>query len=132
MGFVAAALLTVFGFFLYALFSFRRRFIELGVLRAVGLGSDQMLTLLAFELGLLIVSGLGLGTGLGVLVSQGFIPYLRVGETAVPPVLVEIAWPAISQIYLLFGLLFLAALVVLGGLMLRMKIFQAVKLGETI
>lgn len=132
VGFVAAALLTVFGFFLYALFSFRRRFIELGVLRAVGLGTDQMLTLLAFELGLLIVSGLGLGTGLGVLVSQGFIPYLRVGETAVPPVLVEIAWPAISQIYILFGLLFLAALVVLGGLLLRMKIFQAVKLGETI
>ncbi|MCA9963965.1 MAG: ABC transporter permease [Anaerolineales bacterium] len=132
VGFVAAALLTVFGFFLYALFSFRRRFIELGVLRAVGLGSDQMLTLLAFELGLLIVSGLGLGTGLGVLVSQGFIPYLRVGETAVPPVLVEIAWLAISQIYLLFGLLFLVALVVLGGLLLRMKIFQAVKLGETI
>ncbi|MCA9994259.1 MAG: FtsX-like permease family protein [Anaerolineales bacterium] len=132
VGFVAAALLTVFGFFLYALFSFRRRFIELGVLRAVGLGTDQMLTLLAFELGLLIVSGLGLGTGLGVLVSQGFIPYLRVGETAVPPVLVEIAWSAISQIYILFGLLFLAALVVLGGLLLRMKIFQAVKLGETI
>ena len=32
VGFLAAALLTVLGFFFYALFSFRRRFIELGTL----------------------------------------------------------------------------------------------------
>ncbi|MEM7112252.1 MAG: ABC transporter permease [Chloroflexota bacterium] len=135
VGFVAAALLTVFGFFLYALFSFRRRFIELGVLRAVGLGTEQMLSLLAFELGSLILLGLGLGTLLGTLVSQEFIPYLQLGgeETAlVPPYLVEIAWSSVWQIYILFGLLFLVALIVLGGLLLRMKIFQAVKLGETI
>lgn len=135
VGFVAAALLTVFGFFLYALFSFRRRFIELGVLRAVGLATSQMLSLLAFELASLIFIGLGLGTLLGMLVSQQFIPFLQLGGeefSLVPPYLVEIAWPSVVQIYILFSLLFLVALIVLGGLLLRMKIFQAVKLGETI
>jgi putative ABC transport system permease protein len=44
---------------------------------------------------------------------------------------VEIAWPAILRIYALFGLLFVVALVALAALLLRMKIFQAVKLGET-
>jgi len=36
VGFITAAVLTVLGFILYAMFSFRRRFIELGMLRAVG------------------------------------------------------------------------------------------------
>ena len=44
VGFLAAALLTVLGFLLYALFSFRRRFIELGTLRAIGLSPGQMTT----------------------------------------------------------------------------------------
>ena len=135
VGFLAAALLTVLGFFLYALFSFRRRFIELGTLRAIGLSPGQMTTFLAWELAFVILLGLGVGTALGALVSNVYIPYLQVGSDPValtPPFLVEIAWPAIFRIYALFGVLFVAALSVLAGLLLRMKIFQAIKLGETL
>jgi len=134
VGFVAAALLTVLGFLLYALFSFRRRFIELGILRAIGLSSTQMTAFLAWELAFLILVGVGAGTGLGAWISGLFIPYLQVGtgpSARIPPFMVEIAWPAIFRIYALFGLLFVAALVGLAALLLRMKIFQAVKLGET-
>jgi len=135
VGFIASALLTVLGFFLYALASFRRRFIELGVLRAVGLSLKQMTVLLAWELAALILVGMAAGTALGVCVSAWFIPYLQVGVEAsshYPPFVVAIAWPAILRIYLLFALLFLAALAGLTTLLLRMKIFQAVKLGETV
>jgi putative ABC transport system permease protein len=135
VGFGAAAILTVLGFLLYALFSFRQRFIELGVLRAIGLSSGQMTIFLAWELAFLILTGIFLGTGLGVWASDLFIPYLQVGADVVdrtPPFLVEIAWPAIIRIYILFGLLFIGALLVLATLLLRMKIFQAVKLGETV
>jgi len=135
VGFLAAALLTVLGFLLYALFSFRRRFIELGTLRAMGLSPVQMTTFLAWELAFLIILGLLAGTAVGSLISQVFIPYLQVGADVTaktPPFTVEIAWPAIMRIYALFGLLFLVALSALAGLLLRMKIFQAIKLGETV
>lgn len=135
VGFIASALLTVLGFFLYAVFSFRRRMIELGILRAIGLGIGRMMGFIAWELGLLIFAGLALGTVLGVWMSQRFIPFLQTGRREadfVPPYLVEIAWPAISQIYVLFGLLFLGAFVVLSLLLRRMKVFEAVKLGETV
>lgn len=135
VGFIASALLTVLGFFLYAIFSFRRRMIELGILRAVGLSTGRMMRFIAWELGLLIVSGLALGTLLGVWISQQFIPFLQTGSRQadfVPPYLVEIAWPAVSQIYLLFGLLFLAAFGMLSLLLQRMRVFEAVKLGETV
>ena len=134
VGFLAAALLTVLGFLLYAFFSFRRRFIELGILRAIGLSAGQMAVFLAWELALLILTGTIVGTALGAWISELFIPYLQIGagpSAQIPPFVVEIAWPAILQIYALFGSLFVAALTVLVILLLRMKIFQAVKLGET-
>jgi putative ABC transport system permease protein len=134
VGFVAAALLTVLGFLLYAFFSFRRRFIEMGVLRAIGLSASQMTAFLAWELACLILVGLIAGTGLGAWVSHLFIPYLQVGSgpsAQVPPFVVQIAWDAIFRIYALFGGLFVVALGGLAALLLRMKIFQAVKLGET-
>ncbi|MBI3958289.1 MAG: ABC transporter permease [Chloroflexi bacterium] len=135
VGFLAAAVLTVLGFLLYTLFSFRRRFIELGTLRAIGLSSGQMTLFLAWELAFLILVGIGVGTLLGSWMSDLFIPHLQVGtrpEELTPPFLVAIAWPAIFRIYALFGILFVAALGALVTLLLRMKIFQAIKLGETV
>ena len=135
VGFLAAAILTVLGFLLYTLFSFRRRFIELGTLRAIGLSTFQMAALLAWELAFLVMVGIGIGTFLGVWMSDLFIPFLQVGTRAVdltPPFIVGIVWPAIFRIYALFALLFVAALAVLISLLMRMKIFQAIKLGETV
>jgi putative ABC transport system permease protein len=135
VGFLASALLTVLGFLLYALFSFRRRFIELGTLRAIGLSTTQLTIFLICELAFLILLGLGAGTAIGVFISQVFIPYLQIGTgpTAnVPPYQVEIAWYAINRLYVLFGALFLVAFAVLIVLLMRMKVFQAIKLGETV
>jgi len=135
VGFLASALLTVLGFLLYALFSFRRRFIELGTLRAIGLSTQQLAIFLSCELAFLIVLGLGAGTGIGALISKLFIPYFQIGSgpTAnIPPFTVEIAWFAVTRLYLLFGVLFFVAFIVLIVLLLRMKVFQAIKLGETV
>jgi putative ABC transport system permease protein len=134
VGFLAAAFLTVVGFLLYAFISFRRRFVELGVLRAVGLSIRQMTAFLSWELALLLLIGVVAGTGLGVGASKLYIPYLQVGseQTAQAlPFVVEIAWPAILRIYGLFALLFVCALAGLGALLVRMKVFEAIKLGET-
>ena len=134
VGFIASALATVLGFLLYAMFSFRRRFVELGVLRAIGLSAGQMTLFLAWELAFLILVGLAAGTGIGIGISHLFIPFLQlgVGATArVPPFVVEIPWPTVIRVAELFGLLFVAALAALASLLLRMRIFEAIKLGET-
>jgi putative ABC transport system permease protein len=135
VGFAAAAVLTVVGFLLYALFSFRRRFIEFGVLRAVGLSAGQMSSFLAWELAFLILIGGGLGTLLGGWVSSFFIPFLQIGVdevSRIPPYVVDIAWSEIFRIYALFGMLFVVALIALIVMLRRMRIFEALKLGETV
>jgi len=135
VGFSALAIMSVVGFLLYALFSFRQRFIELGMLRAIGLSTGQMLMLLSSELAFLFLTGLATGTVLGAWISNLFIPYLQIGnETTgrVPPFLVQINWLAVYQIYALFAALFVVALVILTVMLMRMKIFQAIKLGEVV
>ena len=134
VGFVASALLTVLGFLLYALFSFRRRFIEMGMLRAIGLSIRQMTSLLAAELAFLVLLGIGVGTALGVFASRLFVPFLQIGastQSQYPPFQIQIAWLSIVEIYVLFAILFFVALSALSALLVRMKIFQAIKFGET-
>lgn len=135
VGFLAAAVLTVLGFLVYAVVSFHQRTIQLGMLRAIGLSVGQMAGYLAGEQAALIAAGVGLGTGLGVWASRLFIPFLQVGEgkTAVtPPFIVQIAWQQLGTIYALFGVMFVTAVVVLVLLLLRMRVFEAIKLGEAV
>jgi putative ABC transport system permease protein len=134
VGFLAAAVLTVLGFLVYAVVSFQRRFIELGMLRAVGLSVWQMAAFLAGEQAILILTGMGLGAGLGVWAGHIFIPFLQVGEgraALTPPFIVQIAWERMGIIFGIFGVMFVTAVLVLIILLLRMRLFEAVKLGET-
>ena len=100
----------------------------------VVLGHARGVILLAAELAFLVLLGIGVGTALGVFASRLFVPFLQIGSSAqsqYPPFQIEIAWLSIAQIYVLFALLFVAALAALSSLLVRMKIFQAIKLGET-
>ena len=84
---------------MYAFFSFRRRTIELGVLRAIGLSTRQMKLFLGWELMLLVLVGIGAGTGSGVWISKLFIPYLQVGSepaARIPPFVVQSHGPVSS------------------------------------
>jgi putative ABC transport system permease protein len=135
IGFATAALLTVLAFLLHMVFSFQRRFIELGVLRAAGLSMGQMTGYLVWELAFLILIGGVIGTILGYFSSNIFIPFMQIGQEAsdlIPPFKVLIAWDSIYQIYWMFGILFTLTLLVSIILLRRMRIFQAIKLGETV
>ncbi|MFP3896703.1 MAG: ABC transporter permease [Anaerolineales bacterium] len=135
VGFMAAAVLTMLGFLLHSFISFRQRFIEFGVLRAIGLSVGQMISFLGFEQLLLIASGITAGTGLGVWVSKLFIPFLQVGAERhidVPPFVVLIAWNDIFKIYIAFGVMLVGAVAGMIWFLLHLRIFEAVKLGEAV
>lgn len=135
VGFVAAALLTVLGFMLHTYISFRQRYIEFGVLRAIGLSVGQMISFLGIEQLLLILTGITSGTLLGVAVSRLFIPFLQVGtgQTAnIPPFMVLIAWDDILRIYAVFGIMLIGAVGSMIYFLLHLRIFEAVKLGEAV
>jgi putative ABC transport system permease protein len=82
----------------------------------------------------LIVLGAAAGTGLGVGISHLFIPFyhVQIGRyLATPPLVVQIGWREVFYVYAVFGAMFLTAVAVLFLSLRRLRVFEAVKLGET-
>lgn len=135
VGFIAAAALTLLGFLIHSFISFRQRTIEFGVLRAIGLSIGQMIAFLGVEQLVLILTGMTAGTLVGVWVSRLFVPFFQVGMSktaSIPPFVVVIAWEDIATIYIVFGVMLLGAVASMIWFLLRLKIFEAVKLGEAV
>lgn len=131
-GFFAAIALTIISFILYSILSFRRRSIELGVLRTLGLSSGQMAGyLILSQLGIVLTGTLA-GAAVGVLTSRLFIPFFQVSGklvSEVPAFYVRIAWTELAQVTLAIGLAFVVAIFAMLLLLRRMKAFEAIKLG---
>jgi putative ABC transport system permease protein len=135
VGFLAVTLLAVVGFFLHASHSLQRRTVELAVLRTLGISAWQVVSYLTWEMLFLLACGLGLGVALGALGSQLWIPYYRVGGgslSAVLPLEVEIAWPAVVSFCALFGVLLLVLLGLAIMTLRRLQLSQAIKLLEVV
>ncbi len=134
-GFLLVTALTLVGFAVYTVLSFRRRSVEIGVLRALGLGSGQMAVYVILLQVLIVGAGAGAGVGLGVVVSQLFIPFLQVGGSLiadVPSFLPKIAWDEITLAYIGLGLALFIALAGTLWFLRRLRAFEAIKLGMTV
>jgi putative ABC transport system permease protein len=133
-GFLASAGLTALGFGLYTIASVRHRTIELGMMRAIGLSSRQMVALLLTEQALIVGVGALIGLALGTAASLLFIPFFRAGASEhaiIPPFQVILAWSDVALILVAFASVLLLTSVGIVARLARLRIFEAVKLGET-
>jgi putative ABC transport system permease protein len=135
VGFIATGLMPGIGFVLYSYASLRRRFIQLGILQAIGLSVNQLIGYLVLEQFLLMGLAILSGAAIGLLSSYLFVPFLQVSTTgagAVPPFEVLIGWAESAWLSLAFA--FVLFLTVLGTVayLAQMKVFQAVKMGEAL
>jgi len=133
IGFLTAGLMPGIGFVLYSYASLRRRFIQLGILQAIGLSVSQLVGYLASEQLLLMGIAVSGGAAIGLGTSYLFVPFLQTGASPggqIPPFQVSIGWAEAGWLSLGFGLvLFLTTLGTIVYLV-RLKVFEAVKLGE--
>jgi putative ABC transport system permease protein len=94
-----------------------------------------MIGFLGFEQLLLIASGISAGTALGIWVSDLYIPFMQVGTTKhanIPPFVVLKAWDDIFIIYGVFAAMLILAIAGMIWFLMRLRIFEAVKLGEAV
>jgi putative ABC transport system permease protein len=132
-GFVAATVLSILGFLLYAYISIQSRSLQFGVLRATGLSVRQLIVALATEQLSLIGVGILLGTTLGGGAGWMFTRFLQlsiIARQAVPPFLVITPWGIIVRLYVILIVIFAAALAVSVHLLRRMRVHAVLRLGE--
>ncbi len=135
VGFIVTALMPGIGFIIYSYAALRRRFIQLGILQAIGMSVKQLIGYLTLEQFLLMGLALVSGAVIGVTISYLFVPLLQVNASSgapVPPFDVLIGWEKSLGLILAFG--GVLVLTVLGTILylLRIKVFQAVKMGESL
>lgn len=134
VGFIVTGLMPGIGFVLYSYASLRRRFIQLGILQAVGLSVKQLVGYLVLEQALLMGLAIAGGAAIGLMTSQLFVPFLQIGAAPgqpIPPFEVLIGWTESFWLSLAFGLVLSLTMIGTIGSLVRMKVFQAVKMGET-
>ena len=133
VGFLIGSGLSVLSFLVYSYLSFRRRLIQIGILRAIGLGESQVVRLVLSEQLILIAAGVSAGLALGLVASWLYVPFLQVRTVpSGPPTVVLTAWNQIEQLLAIVG----------GGLLLviptnllllrQVRLHEAIKLGEEV
>ena len=135
MGFLVSALITVLGFLFFTFFSMRGRVVQFGALRAMGLSTFQLVSMLGLEQVCTIGAGLGAGALLGALASEIFLPFLRdrAGEfQRLPPFIIVMQSTDTIRVLAVFLFIFLIAVVGLSITFVRMKLAGAIRLGEDV
>jgi putative ABC transport system permease protein len=133
LSFLVTAVLSLVGFGTHFYLSTRRRQGSFVVLRALGVSSGQLYSSLLLEQALLVVSGLTLGTLLGLLLLRLTLPGLSLqlgGEPSVPPLVARAGWTTVTRIYLLLGASFVAAMGLATGLLWRARLHRALRIEQ--
>lgn len=133
VGFVVTLALCGVGFLLYSVLSFQRRVLQFGVLRAIGVGGAELVGMLVAEQLLTTGSAALVGLAVGEAASALFVPLTELASSAasqVPPF--RVATDPGDYLRLLGAVLasVTAGICTLAVLLRRLKITQALKLGE--
>jgi|GEM_PF-502561 len=135
IGFVVSALITVLGFFLYNFLSIKSRLLQFGIMRSLGLSLKQLISILSLEQILSVGIAFGLGTLFGTLTSVYFLPFLQISQQlagTVPKFRPVVQSGDIMRILVLLGGALILSLIVLGIILVKLKLHEAIQLGEEV
>jgi len=133
LGFVVIMLMTVIGFLIYWIISIRSRTLQFGVLRAMGVTFREIIGTLGYEQLLVSVASIAAGFVLGGVASDIFIPLFRTmydANNQIPPFIVQGEGGDYIKMYVIIALMLLGGFTILGGIIRRININKALKLGE--
>ncbi|CAM4325804.1 FtsX-like permease family protein [Paenibacillus alkaliterrae] len=133
LGFVLSILVSFIGFLLYWVLSLRGRTLQNGILRAIGLSLKQLIGMLGVEQ--LLTSGVAvlIGIFVGNIASLLYVPNFQIAfnpSSLVPPFKVMFDSADLMRIYILVGFMLMIGLGILAYMLSRLRIHQAIKLGE--
>lgn len=133
IAFGAVLLLSAIGFLVYSYLTAQERSLEFAILRTLGFSGTQIFGVVAFEHLFVIVTGMGLGTGVGLQVGRMMLRFLGTderGATVLPPFQLGVSWPAVVLAWGILGAVFAATIGAVVLLYVRLQVHRALRIGD--
>ena len=133
ISFIIILLICFSGFLIYWMLSIRSRVLQFGIFRAMGMGTRNILTLLLNEQVFVTLTALLIGVIVGEVSSTLFIPLIKISYTPaeqVLPLLMVMELSDYVSLYSVLGVMVVVSMIILGVYISKIKIDQALKLGE--
>jgi ABC-type lipoprotein export system ATPase subunit len=126
-------LLSSIGFLVYSYLTAQRRALEFAILRTLGFSRGQVFSLVAFEHLFVIVTGMGLGTVVGLQVGRMMMEFLSTdenGRQVLPPFILGVAWPSVFAAWGILGTVFIMTIAAVVLLYWRLAVHRALRIGD--
>jgi len=133
VGFIVTLLVCFTGFLIYWVLSIRSRVLQFGIFRAMGMQMRELVRMLMNEQVLVTFTAIALGAAVGEIAARLFVPLVQASYTAgeqVIPIMVISEFSDYANLYIVIGVMVAICLAVLGIYVSKIKIAQALKLGE--
>ncbi len=133
LGFLVTMAIAMIGFNIYWVLSIRGRELQFGILRAIGMTQKKVIGILVCEQIMISLVAVLVGVLIGSLTSQLYVPLLSIVYSAseqVPPFTVVASRSDYLKIYGVIAFMLATGFAILGTIVSRIKIAQAIKLGE--
>ena len=133
VGFILVLCVCMAGFLIFWVLSIQGRTLQFGVFRAIGMPMRDLIILLVTEQVLVSLSSVAAGALVGVLAARLYVPLIQMSYTAMDvslPLRIVARGSDYLRLFGVFGAVFLLCLGVLAVLVRRIRIAQALKLGE--
>lgn len=132
LGFIIIMIMCIIGFLIYWILSIKSRTLQFGILRAMGMRYREIIAMIVYEQ--ILVSGVAVicAIVIGGIASDLFVPLFRAMFTSqkILPFSVTALRSDYLKIYALILIMLLVGFAVLGRIISKIKISQALKLGE--
>jgi putative ABC transport system permease protein len=133
LGFILTIFICLSGFLIYWVISLKKRSLQFGIMRAMGISSKGVIGMLSFEHLLISGSAIFAGISVGAIASRIFIPLYELfynTDTQALPFRVIAQRADYIRLYAVVAVMLLIALSILFMITRNIKVTQAIKLGE--
>ena len=133
VGFIVSLVVCFTGFLIYWILSIKSRVLQFGIFRAMGMSMRSILNILINEQIYTTLTSVAIGTIVGEVSSRLFIPLIQLSYNAseqIIPLLNYAETRDYVNLFTVIGIMIVICIIVLGVIISKLKIAQALKLGE--
>lgn len=133
LSFMVILIICIIGYLIYWTLTISSRELLLGVLRAMGMSQKEVLVMLINEQVFSSILPLVCGAGIGFLASRLYVPLIQIAYSAnnqVLPLVLVTKPEDLIRLFVIITIMILICFAILARQISRMKIAQALKLGE--